>query len=692
MSCLRYSRRRALIWTCGNFGASLSLCLAVACLLLPRILFAGVGDVTLRTDHPQYAGEGAFQTVEDCVEFATAGRTDSQEQAIAMYLWLLTHQWHLMSPMEWCVPGRVPDSADPGNYETVVFDANRARFSYGYGLCGTVHAWNEPYWKALGMKARRREFIGHVNSEVFYDKRWHAFDTDMAGLLFRRDGIVAGYEDLQKDPTLTDSVKSPLPHYPFDWPNDFNTMKRGWQEVAKRKTWYALYNGGFAAHPGIVQLRSGESFTRWYDRDHFGGFSKRRFWQNQKGGPFRNWTYFDNGAPFHDKAKANARSQAAYCNGEFVYEPKLESRRCTEGMSASMTNVAHRSASPKLYSSDGQQTSVTFRHFSPYVICGNPVDDANPMSGVATDGLIVAGRGVGDVSCQVSADQGQTWNDVKLNAESDDSAGQRFLSDLTEFVKGRYGWQLRFSWSGDAGLDALRFVTTTQVCQAMYPRLTEGGCDVTYRSRARGVVAVLPNFGLPESKVSAFEETALRSANVRYKPRSADSRFAYQSTDRQPAHVVFKVTAPERLTEVRAAVRYSLPVPPTAGLDFQLQISTDSGATWRTLATADIPADNEFSSGWLYGKADVSKADCRNALVRFYMHSPGRNVGLIDARLYGVHEVQPLNRVTLEFGWQEQGKARLFKKQLAAGMTTARFRVPTLDGVKDGFARITASD
>ncbi|MEO1981197.1 MAG: hypothetical protein ABGZ24_11820, partial [Fuerstiella sp.] len=90
MSCLRYSRRRALIWTCGNFGASLSLCLAVACLLLPRILFAGVGGVTLRTDHPQYAGEGAFQTVEDCVEFATAGRTDSQEQAIAMYLWLLT--------------------------------------------------------------------------------------------------------------------------------------------------------------------------------------------------------------------------------------------------------------------------------------------------------------------------------------------------------------------------------------------------------------------------------------------------------------------------------------------------------------------------------------------------------------------------------------------------------------------------
>ncbi|MCP4508240.1 MAG: hypothetical protein GY826_17855 [Fuerstiella sp.] len=152
------------------------------------------------------------------------------------------------------------------------------------------------------------------------------------------------------------------------------------------------------------------------------------------------------------------------------------------------------------------------------------------------------------------------------------------------------------------------------------------------------------------------------------------------------------MAAPGRLTEVRAAVRYSLPVPPTAGLDFRLQISTDSGATWRTFATADIPTDNEFSSGWLYGNADVADADCQNVLVRFQMHSPGRTVGLIDARLYGVHEVQSPNQVSLEFGWHEQGKAKLFRKQLAAGLTSARFRVPTSAGVKDEFVRITASD
>ena len=167
-------------------------------------LSAHASDVTLQTDHPQYPGEGAFQTVEQCAEFATTGAQTSQEKAIAMYMWFLTHQWHLMSPMEWCVPGRSPDTADPGDYETVVFDANRARFSYGYGLCGTTHAWNEVYWKALGFPARRREFPNHVNSEIFYENQWHAFDSDMAGPVFKKNGVVAGYADIQRDPSLID--------------------------------------------------------------------------------------------------------------------------------------------------------------------------------------------------------------------------------------------------------------------------------------------------------------------------------------------------------------------------------------------------------------------------------------------------------------------------------------------------------
>src|SRR5687767_2432692 len=131
-----------------------STCIAASLILVALSARAEVGDPTIRTDHPHYAGEGAFQTVEDCARFATEGARSSQDKAIAMYLWLLAHQWHLASPQEFFLPGARPDTQQMDAYELMVFDANRARFSYGYGLCGTVHAWNEPYWKALGMNAR----------------------------------------------------------------------------------------------------------------------------------------------------------------------------------------------------------------------------------------------------------------------------------------------------------------------------------------------------------------------------------------------------------------------------------------------------------------------------------------------------------------------------------------------------------
>lgn len=652
--------------------------------LMPATVLGEVGDPTIRTDHPQYAGEGAFQEIEDCVRFATSGKSSEQDKAIAMYLWLLTHQWHLMSPQDWCVP----DTAQPGDYEMVVYDANRARFSFGYGLCGTVHAWNEPYWQSLGMPARRREFPGHVNSEIFYGGSWHAFDTDMAGLLFRRDGIVAGYDDITGDPTLVESVRPPLPHYPFAWPADFNAMKKGWQQVAQGGSWYSLYNGGYAAHPGIVHLRSGETFTRWYDRDHFGGPSKRRFWHNRPGGPWRNWTFFDNGPPVHDGERSNSRGSASYANGEFTYTPDIPSGRFREGLLDQTGELAFRSESPRLYSADGKPLSITFRHFSPYVVCGDPVDDANPMTGKATDGMVVEAQFVGRVAVEVSADEGQTWQVVKPDAGKPSSATTlRF--DLTEHVKGRYGWRLRFLWSGNSGIDSLRFVTVTQVCQAIYPRLRPNGTLVTYRAASRGVIAVLPNFGLPESQIAVFEETSMRSSNVIYQSRAGDSRRAYETTDNKPGLVVFAINAPARLVEIRAAVRYQIRVPPPEGCDYRLDVSTDNGRTWKTFAQADIPADNEFSSGWLSGRTDVTE-DTRRALVRAHFYAGGHRTGLIGVQLYGVHRVTPPQAVTLEYGWTEGNETTTHKEKIPANVSEKAFSIDTAARIEDLFVRLIA--
>lgn len=641
----------------------------------------GAGDVTLRTDHPHYPGEGVFQSVDDCIRFATDGKAGDQEKAIALYLWMLTHQWHLASPQEWNVPGETPDT-NIWRDDMVVYDANRARFSYGYGLCGTVHSWNEPYWKALGMQVRRREFPGHVNSEVRYGGRWHAFDTDMAGIVFGKDGAVAGYDDIIADPSLVEQTHAPLPCYPFAWPSDLKSMRKGWEEIARGGNWHKMYNSGYVAHPAIVQVRRGETFTRWFDPDHYGGKDKRRFWHHQDNGPFRNWTFANQGTPEHRGAEANCRGNARYCNGEFVYQPDLTSVAYRDGVVDQSANVVPSMDQPKLRSQDGKPAIVTFEHFSPYVICGDPVDDANPMSGTATDGLIVEGSAVGNVSVEISVDQGQTWH--RLN-----SVTGNFSHDLTEHVKGRYGWQLRFGFQDKAGLDALKFTTTTQVCQAIYPRLTDGGCRVAYRCAMRGVTPMLPNFGSDEATLRAVEQRDMRSDNVVYEPRSSQSRLAYRTTNNRPGHVVFRVNAGEReLLEVYAAVRYGVRVPPPDNCDYRIEISTDDGESWRPLARADIPADNEFSSGWMYGKADVAESDTNEVLVRIQLYQGGYQAGMIDAQFYGVYRSAPPPSAIVTYGWKEAGELKRHTERIPTAAREHVFEVPTGKIDVDEFVRI----
>jgi len=643
----------------------------------PALSLAGVGDPTIRTDHAHYPGEGAFQTVEQCVEFATkpAAGKSQQERALAMYHWLLTHQYHLHSPQEWKIPGLVPGATD--HPDMVTYDANRSRFSYGYGLCGTVHAWNEPYWRALGMTPRRRAFPGHVNSEIEYGGSWHAFDTDMAGLVFRPDGIVAGYADIANDPSIVKPAGNGVPCYPFAWPSDFKAMKQGWQEVAQGGNWYALYNGGYAVHPGIVQLRSGESFTRWFDPDHFGGREQRRHWHRNETGPERNWTFVNAGEPYHRGGESNSRGNASYCNGEFIYEPKLNVAQLDDTVDRS-ENLAVSDPSPQLRSSDGKPAQVTFCHFSPYVICGHAAG-GSPMNNPATGGLVVEGDVAGKVELEVSANGGLTWQPGPRLSDT-------FRHDLTDAVKGRYGWQLRFRFAGEAGIERLRFTTVTQVSQMIYPRLTSGGSEVVYNAASRGVVPVLPALELAE-EFQRHEVHSMRSANVRFAPRTKENRYVYQTTNNKPGSVVFRVDAPRRLTEVRAAVRYAIRVPPPAETGYRLEISTDQGATWQPMAKAEIPADNEYSSGWLAGEKAV-ETDVTSALVRATFYAGGYTTGLIEAELYGAHATGNPEAVELTYGWQDAGGMRSHRETIAAGAKQHRFTVPTGDEVVDRFVRM----
>jgi hypothetical protein len=432
-----------------------------------------------------------------------------------------------------------------------------------------------------------------------------------------------------------------------------------------------------------VHLRSGETFTRWFDRDHWGGPSKRRFWHHLPGGPFRNWTFVNRGEPEHRGAESNSRGNASYSNGEFVYRPDLASERYREGVHAQSENIVLRKQSPRLSSSGGREAFVTFFHFSPYVICGDPADDANPMTGAASDGVVVSGAAQGEVTIDTSSDGGQTWQEAG-------AATGEFRRDLTDLLKGRYGWLIRFRWQGDAGLDRLEFHTTTQVAQTIYPRLKPGGCDVTYRCASRGVTPVRPNFGLPEEDLAGIEVKDLRSANVAYAGRSKETRLAYRVNGNEPGQVVFRIASPHPLVEITAAARYSVRSPSPPDCDFHLELSTDNGRTWRRFAESEVPADNEFSSGWVYGKADVAGLKTRQALVRAHLYAGGYPTGLIDAEFYGIHQTPSPQPLELTYGWREEGQLKTHSESIPTGAAERRFHVPTGAAIEDEFVRMTA--
>jgi hypothetical protein len=636
---------------------------------------AEVGDPTLETNHPHYPGEGAFQTPESCIRFATRDARTSHEQALALFNWILTHQWHLAAPQEWNRPGVVP-GANPDDTEMVVYDANRGRFSYGYGLCGTVHAWNEVYWRALGFPARRRAFPGHTNSEVLVDGAWRAFDTDMAGVVFKLDGTVAGYDDIRGNLSLLDRNTAPWPKYPFAWPGDFKAMKDGWRKVSEGGHWYSMYGGGYAAHPAVVHLRRGETFTRHYGPDAFGGPSKRRFWHRQPGGPSRDWTFHNNGTPRHDGAESNSRGRTTYGNAVFEYRPDLTSHAFREGTH----EVSHASPSQAGLVATTDRASVTFEHFSPYVICGDPLDDANPMTGPATDGFVIHAESDGALQVEVSADQGQTWQPCGW------SPGEPI--DATEIVKGRYGWFAKLSWPAGATLRSVRFATTGQLNQAMYPRLRPGGCEVTYRAASRAVVPVLPRLEDEDATVASFEQAALRSSNLKFVGRTEKRREAYVVQGPKPASVVFRVSSPTDLLGLTAAARVSIRSPSPPGARFALYWSPESTIEWKEFGQFSPPTDNEFSSGWVDGQVQDLPAGLRSALVRVELNGGGSATNLITTELYGIRRTSPPTAATMTYAWSEEGADREHSFTAAAGDQRSTFHIPTGEKIADRFVRI----
>jgi hypothetical protein len=233
-------------------------------------------------------------------------------------------------------------------------------------------------------------------------------------------------------------------------------------------------------------------------------------------------------------------------------------------------------------------------------------------------------HGQADCAVAVSVDGGKTWQDCS-----------RFRDglDLTDRVKGRRQYLLRLG-AGPRDLigSGLTIRTVCQANAAIVPHLKDGGSRVRFAASGRAVVSAGPN--RPQAEAHVVEG------------RFDTPRVALElATPRQ-----------EPVAAVYAAAHVLSGSPPRPELKYQIEFSTDGGATWRPLVKDwTIPRrGNEPHDFWsqslCWGSTEISDPSVRRVRVRF-RNDGGRSYA--RAELHLVYRTAGADGTRVTFDWTD---------------------------------------
>jgi len=584
---------------------------------------AGVGDPQTRTGHPWYPGELScstferlFRTQAELFERVTGKPVRSDEdKALASWYWRNINYFH-------CTGGR------EDLWEKGLEQGEEAReywaglFGFGFGLCYTDHhQWHGEMERLLGpCRSRALGVEGHTTFEVWLTGgpygggQWALLDHDISTVVFTPDGKrLMGLIEISKDLAAvkaSDRGRGFIPAglHPDD-PKVYRSVK------------WAGYTTGYAGPPPMVHLRAGETLRRYLAPGLDDGKTFAYWGINYSAGgvpgPTRDRTWVNQPEKLY-RAAAEAPykvGRARFANAVYTYRPEFASGRYKEGV---------------IDESDGH---VTFEWSSPYIVAAAPpADAAKEQWGIykpgCTQGLVIRGRAACPV--EVSTDRGRTWQ----------KAGDaRDGLDLTDLVKGRHQYRIRFGAGAKAlAGSGLEITTVCQCAPTVIPHLAAGRNTVTCEASARAVVSAGPN--LAQARTHAVEG-------------AMDS----------PA-VTLELAAPRGAKAVRlyAAARASSGSPP-AKCAYNIEYSTDGGKTWAHAlkdrqVTQRPPEPNDWwSQTFIMGEAAL--ADVAGPVRVRFSNTGGRKFMRAEAHLeYKVGNSSPL---AVTFSWKDGGQVRSAK-------------------------------
>lgn len=395
---------------------------------------------------------------------------------------------------------------------------------YGYGFCGLFGPTTAGLFEGLGFEQARAVSIpgaSHSVTEVWYDKAWHYYDTDLRGVLFKRDGkTIATVQDVVDDVTLWTVPSRKFP--PF-FPGDPNLVSLHKSYQAQPVDYMYHWQMGGATMDYV--LRKGESFTRWW-KPQGGRWAYHTEDLNEPGSKF--WRNLIEKEPRGAKGNHPEFSVWTHGNGLFEYEPTLKkgSKDFSDGVfdhkNIALTDAGLTPAKPG-------PAIVTWEVLSPYVI----VPQVNSLDTQEDDkeASVVTFRSQGPVKVALSLDYGRTFKDIKSIEK-----GGKTQIDLTPFLRGgRYQYLIRFTLAADQSrLEDLGIATWVQVAPASLPRLAKGTNHMQYGLGDKLCYNTLPWMEIPNMGDGA-EMATWFSGKVRdYDPARKTQRL------KGDAEIVFK--------------------------------------------------------------------------------------------------------------------------------------------------------
>ena len=617
-----------------------AICLVVACLMFAAVLDLGaparaeVCNIKVVTDaNPDYSDIGSM------IHSITANWPETKDKCWAIWYWnhiarrqtapMILHGQELTDPI-------------------------RQFNDYGYTMCSTVAGVNCGIWGAMGLDVKFWDISLHTVPEVFYNGRYHMYDSSLSAIYTLCDGkTVAGVQDIGAVGACPASGGKSEPGHIARYhclnatsPNGFLTgcdtarsMLDEYRCFNPNGLKYRTYlNNWDLGHRYILNLRCYESYTRYYHRLDAGPEAK-----GESGQP----AFHSDPACFvpNDGKDPEATNPRYQIRGTGVRE--WEPRLTAEGLAAdaySMSGVQGGS-SGVTPSQAGRPGQVIFK-----------VEGANVITSLGISGCVSRQTQDDLAAISVSTTNGLTWKEVWKKARLGASP---FTVALCDEVNGAYEVLVKVEFLGKAAatnarLIVISFKTTTMLNSKTQPELRLGKNTVYVGAGEQTESTVL----WPELQADRYRPYVVEAKNVKTAAKHPGyMAVIFAEKGGEDAYVVFKLDAPADITRVTYGGRlYNRG--PHAHIDFLH--SFDGGKTWKrsyTLSDTTQPWDVIH-----YEKVETVPAGTRSVLLKYLWNADvaGRDsCGLYALRMEANY--QPPGRkhaaqepLEVTFTWKER--------------------------------------